>query len=283
MPRTRSGPSIREFLEYYVLVLLAEKSRTTRELIQEIKQRSADNRSYRPGGILWVATAEMSKIVSALCERSLLELDGPSGKCQITWHGRRVRRQMERQYQPPPETKERAAEKMLALLESAPSDSHVLDVGTGEGFLAFKLVERGFRVLGIDSGSHDYSKDSIQKAQERALAQGEGGSIEFRRADVRASGECDHTFDYVVSSQAMHCMADQRKCLKSVHRLLKPRGKFLCIDFLVGRKGFLAHGWHCFLAISREEWAELLLENGFVDVCMYELDDYLLVEAQKPA
>jgi len=76
-------------------------------------------------------------------------------------------------------------------------------------------------------------------------------------------------------------MQDQVACLQATHRLLKPAGRFLCIDFLVGLRGFLSHGFHCFLAICREEWVELLLENGFCNVRMYEVDDYLLVEAQK--
>jgi len=76
-------------------------------------------------------------------------------------------------------------------------------------------------------------------------------------------------------------MQNQLECLQAIYRLLKPAGRFLCIDFLVGLIGFFAHGWHGFLAISQEEWVELLLEHGFCNVCMYELDDYLLVEAQK--
>lgn len=280
MRRTRSGPSIREFLNYYVLVLLAEGSQTKRQLIQEIKQRSADNRVYRPSGVLWVASAEMDKVLSSLLERGFIEPDSPSDKWKITWHGQRARRQIERANQSESGGKERAAEKVLSLLEGVPSNSYMLDVGTGEGFLAFKLAERGFRVLGIDSGSFDYSKDSIQQAQQQARSQ--GGNVEFRQADIRRLAEPDDTFDYIVSSQAMHCMEDQLECLKAVHSLLKAAGKFLCIDFLVSLKGFFAHGWHCFLAISQEESVELLLECGFGNIRMYEIGDYLLVEAQKP-
>jgi len=279
MRRTRSGPSIREFLRYYVLVLLAEQSRTKRQLVQGIKQRSADNRSYRSSGALWVGSGEMDKVLSELLETGFIQPANPDNKWQITWHGRRVRRQIERDHQLESDGKERTAEKLLSLLADAPPNSYILDVGTGGGFLALKLAQKGFRVLGIDSGSFDYSKDSIQQAQQQAYS--EGGNVEFRQADIGQLAEPDDTFDYVVSSQAMHCMQDQVACLQATHRLLKPGGRFLCIDFLVGLKGFLGHGWHCFLAISREEWVELLLENGFCNVCMYEVDDYLLVEAQK--
>ena len=156
----------------------------------------------------------------------------------------------------------------------------MLDVGTGEGFLALALADAGFRVVGIDSGSFEYSKDSLQKAREEGRRR--AGDIEFRQADIRQLDEPDDRFDYVVSSQAVHCMEDQHECLRAVYRLLKPGGRFLCIDFLVGVDGFLSHGFHCFLAMSREEWVEVLIEQGFVDVRMSELDDYLLIECSKP-
>lgn len=279
MRRTRIGPSIREFVRYYVLLLLAEENRTKRELIEEIRQRSIGNRSYRSSGILWVASAEMENVLSELLDRGFVELDSRRGKWAITWHGRRARRQMERENQSEADTKECAADKMLSLVEDTPCSSYILDVGTGQGYLAFKLAHEGLRVLGIDSCSLGYSKDSIEKAREQA--QPEGGNVEFRQADVRHFDQPDDTFDYIVSSQAMHCMEDQRESLKAIYRLLKAGGRFLCIDYLVGTKGFLAHGFHCFLASSREEWAEMLVEYGFSNIRMYELDDYVLVEAEK--
>ncbi|MCK4323585.1 MAG: class I SAM-dependent methyltransferase [Armatimonadetes bacterium] len=279
MRRTRSGPSIREFLQYYLLVLLSEKAQTKQELVREIKERSADNRLYRPSGVLWVASTEMDNVLSNLQQTGLIELDSANSKWAITWHGRRMRRRIERESQSESDGKERAAEKLIELLEAAPSGSYVLDVGTGGGFLALKLAERGFRVLGIDSGSFDYSKDSIQEAQQQVASQ--GGNVEFRQADIRKLAEPDNSFDYVVSSQAIHCMEAPRECLQAIHRLLKPGGRFLCTDFLVGLRGFLAHGFHCFLAISCEEWVELLVDVGFGNIRMYEMDDYLLIESQK--
>ena len=157
----------------------------------------------------------------------------------------------------------------------------MLDVGTGEGFLARKLARRGFRVLGIDSGAFDYSKGSIQKARQGVGS--DNGRLEFRRADVTELPRPRPGFDYVVSSQAVHCMKDPPKCLEAIYHLLKPGGRFLVLDFLVGREGFFAHGFHCFLAISREEWAELLPAIGFDDIHMYKVKSYLVLDARKPS
>jgi len=276
MRRTRSGPSIREFLRYYLLVLLAEKPQTKQELIRRIKERSADNRSYRSRGVLWPASSEMDRVLDELAADKLIELRRGGQRWQITASGKKAITRYEEQEQESG-GKEKAAEKLIELLGSASRETYVLDVGTGQGFLALKLAERGFRVLGIDSGSFDYSQYSIQEAQQQVASQ--GGNVEFRQADIRELGEPDNSFDYVVSSQAVHCIENQQECLQVIHRLLKPGGRFLCIDFLVGLQGFLKHGFHCFLAISREEWVELLVEVGFSNIRMYEMGDYLLVES----
>jgi len=220
----------------------------------------------------------MDRVLDELAAEKFIRLAHDGRRRQITASGKKAIARYEEQKQES-EGKERAAEKLIELLEPASPDACVLDVGTGEGFLALKLAERGFRVLGIDSGSFDYSKDSIQEAQQQAASQ--GGNVEFRQADIRWLAEPDNSFDYVVSSQAVHCMENQRECLQAIHRLLKPGGRFLCIDCLVGLRGFLSHGFHGFLAISREEWVELLLDVGFGNIRMYEMDDYVLIESEK--
>ncbi len=278
MRRTRSGPSIREFLKYYLLVLLAEKAQTKQELVQQIKQRSADNRTYRTTGVVWPASSEMDRVLDGLAEDGLVRPPKRGYKWRITDSGKQTLAERGKQ-QEETDGKERAAEKLVELLETAPANACVLDVGTGAGFLALKLAERGFRVVGIDSGSFDYSKDSLGEAREEATRR--GGDVEFRQIDIATLAESHERFDYVVSSQAVHCMDDQPACLEAIHTLLKPGGRFLCVDFLVGSEGFIRHGFHCFLAFSREEWVERLIECGFVNIRMHEMCDYVLVECEK--
>jgi ubiquinone/menaquinone biosynthesis C-methylase UbiE len=280
MASARCGPSIREFLTYYVLVLLAAKRRTMPELVEEIDARSAENRAYRRNGALQVGTREMEGTIYTLADRGWVRLRPRGASWDITSAGRRARREMEQTFRGGSDSKRQAASKLIALLKEAPRGSYVLDVGTGEGFLARRLARRGFRVLGIDSGAFDYSKDSIEKAR---LGMGSGnGRLELRRADVTELPRPRRGFDYIVSSQAVHCMKNQRKCLEAIHRLLKPGGRFLSLDFLVGLEGFFAHDFHCFLAMSREEWGEILPAIGFDDIHMYKVRNYLVVDARRP-
>ena len=279
MTRTRCGPSIREFLTYYVLVVLTAKRLTMPELVGEIEARSAENRSFRSNAALRVNSSEMEGVIYNLAARGWARLRPPGARWGVTSAGRRARREMEQTFLAGSHSKQRAASQLVARLKAAPRSSYVLDVGTGEGFLARRLAKRGFRVLGIDSGAFDYSKNSIAKAQQKAGS--ESARLEFRRADVtRLPCPC-RGFDYVVSSQAVHCMKNQRKCLWAIQRLLKPGGRFLSLDFLVGLEGFLAHGFHCFLAISREEWAQILPAMGFDDIHTQKVRDYLIVDARK--
>ena len=185
-----------------------------------------------------------------------------------------------------PGGKQRGARKLLSLVGTPKRPGWALDVGTGEGFLAFKLARRGFRVLGVDSGEFDYSKESIQRARQRTRRS--GGRVAFCQADISRvpEGVCGRRpprrFALVTASQSIHCMRDQGRCLSTIFRLLRAGGRFLALDFSVGVKGFLEHGFHCFLAPTRGEWVELVSSVGFCDLSFHDAGDYLVVEARKP-
>jgi len=281
--KARSGQSIREFLEYYLLVLLSRKRRTRQELLEEIKRRSEENRTYRRNGVLRIERTEMDNALRRLADRKLINYS-PKDKSWggVTLAGDRERKRIEQQCKDIPDSKERAADKLVSLVSSSGREAYVLDVGTGEGYMAFKVAAKGFKVLGVDSGRFDYSKDSIEKARESTVS-AMSRHVEFRRADVTELRGMDGAFDFVVASQAVHCMSNQVRCLQAIYQLLKPSGQFISADLSVGVKGFLKHGFHCFLAISRQEWERLLPKCGFEPPRIHDLDDFIIVQAQKPA
>jgi SAM-dependent methyltransferase len=133
--------------------------------------------------------------------------------------------------------------------------------------------------MGIDSSDYYYSTDCIRKAVEKLDNQSD---IEFRVADVRNLSKMKDTFDYVVSSQAVHCMRDQGGCIEAIYSLLKGGGKFICSDLSIGLLGFLHHGFHSFLALSREEWFEMLKKCGYINVKVHDVKDFCVAEGQKP-
>ena len=276
-PKARTGPSIREFLRYYVLVLLRSKQLTSRCIIGKIKRESACNRDYRASGQLLVGKEDLSRVLEQLKKKNLASTAGANWR--LTRQGRGKLRIYKRQQGQCPDGKERAAQLLLKWMDRCQPGQRVLDVGTGEGYLAFKVADKGCCAVGIDSGSFNYSKDSVRKARQKA--EGRGGQVEFLRTSVTSIRGRNESFDYVITSQAIHCMKDQHRCVKAIYRLLKPGGSFLCMDFAVGLKGFLQHGWHAFLGISKEEWKVLLGQCGFEEPRFRRVCDYLVVMARK--
>ena len=124
-------------------------------------------------------------------------------------------------------------------------------------------------------------EDAIQKAKEK-IDRSKGYDIEFMVADVRELKSFQNRFDYVVSNQAVHCMKDQEGCIEAIYSLLKQGGKFVCSDISVGLLGFLHHGFHSFLAISKEEWLRILPKYGYINVRVHDIKDFCVAEGQKP-
>ncbi|MCK4374958.1 MAG: class I SAM-dependent methyltransferase, partial [Candidatus Brocadiae bacterium] len=178
--KPREGPRIREFLRYYVLALLRKRPMSAKNVRRTIKRQSRANRDFRPSGPLLVGTRDLRLVLQQLRRQGLIEQS--EDKWRLTARGQDRLSGYEKQRETGPNGKEKAARKVLKLMGGPGPAETVLDVGTGEGFLAFKLAERGYRVLGIDSGSFDYSKDSIRSAVEKA--QSYAGEVEFRQASV---------------------------------------------------------------------------------------------------
>lgn len=276
----RTGAGIRQFLHYYALVILDKGPSSAPEIVDTIHTDSAGNRTYRRTGALRVAQREVEEVLRRLAASKLVARARSDRTFRITNRGRTALAEAEEAKQQAPKSKDAAVQRLLALLGLGAEDKYVLDVGTGEGYLALKVAQRGFKVLGIDCCDLDYSKHSIQKAREKAE---QTPNVEFRVADVRSLRGLNGAFDFVVASQAVHCLKAQRTCIRAIRKLLKPGGQFLASDFAIGRLGFFAHGFHVFLAISREEWLEILPNCGFVDVAIHDVDDYCVVQARRPA
>ena len=281
LSESRAGDGIREFLEYYIMVVLNEGASSKEKIAEVIQERSSDNVNYRTGSALRVADEEVESAVAVLMEQNRIKKCDDEGAFELTDAGKKALEEANALKEKTSGSKGKAIEKLISLLDPCPPEKYILDVGTGEGYLAFNLADVGYKVLGIDSTNFGYSKESIQKANEKIDPE-KGYDIEFRVADVKELADMENTFDYVVSSQAVHCMKDQCGCLKAIYHLLKPGGKFISADLLIGIIGFFAHGFHCFLALSKEEWEQVILECGYTNLKIHEVNDFCIVEAQKP-
>lgn len=100
-----------------------------------------------------------------------------------------------------------------------PPPARVLDIGCGGGRTTAPLRDRGYQVTAID-----FSESLLKVAQQRAAG------ADFARMDARHLAFPDHTFDAVLFSfNGLDCifpLAERRRTLAGLHRVLKPGGIF---------------------------------------------------------
>lgn len=105
----------------------------------------------------------------------------------------------------------------------------VLDIGCGTGALAIeakRAVGGSGRVAGVDA-----SEQMLARA--RRKAQGRGLDVLFEHGRAQSLPFPDASFDAVVSTTVLHCIASESRglALAEARRVLKPGGRLLTIDF----------------------------------------------------
>ena len=84
-------------------------------------------------------------------------------------------------------------------------------------------------------------------------------------------------------STAMNKLQTKHPDMQEILRVLKPGGKLVCIDYLVGLASYFAHGLIVFAAPSLEDWPVLLDRCGYTHIRFHPVDDLLVVQAEKRA
>jgi SAM-dependent methyltransferase len=104
----------------------------------------------------------------------------------------------------------------LAVFGVGLTGQHILDLGTGVGFLALRFAQQGCDVTGVD-----IAEGQILEARNRA--QSLGLATEFRIAPAEDTGLGAASFDAITASQSW-LYFDNDRTIKEVKRLLKPDG-----------------------------------------------------------
>ena len=99
-----------------------------------------------------------------------------------------------------------------------PKDGRVLDVGTGTGWAARRLAERGVRVTGVD-----FAPDMLAAAKEIASAR--EFDITFDLGDAEALPYPDASFDAVMSSFGIMFAQRPEDAAAEIARVCKPGGR----------------------------------------------------------
>ncbi len=111
-------------------------------------------------------------------------------------------------------------------------NSRILDMAGGTGDIAFKIKERS-----IAQGKNpeivvcDINKDMLEICQNRAVDKNYLDNFQILVADAEDLPFEDNSFDYYTISFGIRNMLCIERTLEEAYRVLKPGGKFLCLEF----------------------------------------------------
>ncbi len=108
-----------------------------------------------------------------------------------------------------------------ALLRIIGAHRRVLDVGAGNGWLAFQLAQRGHSVAAVDVNDDDF--DGLGARRNYPLA------LNVYRADFSAL-PCAANFDCVVFNASLHYARDLAPVIAEALRVLAPDGMLVVMD-----------------------------------------------------
>lgn len=115
---------------------------------------------------------------------------------------------------------------LMGMIDALPDDASILDLGTGNGYLAFPIAQLypNTHVTGLD-----IADTAISRNQELAAAKGLR-HLHFDTYDGLRFPYASNTFDLVVTRHALHHFPLLDDTLDALYTLLKPGGRVLVAD-----------------------------------------------------
>ena len=149
----------------------------------------------------------------------------------------------------------------------ADKDSHILDIGCGNGFLIYKLYKKNkSRLCGIDI-SEDMIRTTI-KHNKKAVKSG---------AVTLSVGNCcnlpfeNSTFDTVTTINTIYFWDDTLTGLSEIHRVLKENGVFYNAVYSKEWLGKLSYTRKGFKLFEKSDYIKLGKRAGFSSVAIKEI------------
>jgi len=103
----------------------------------------------------------------------------------------------------------------------------LIDVGGGTGDIAFKFLNSG--------GGHvtvcDINQEMLNVGQDRAINKGLLAGIDWINGDAEKLPMLGNTFDAYTTAFCIRNVTNIESALSEAHRVLKPGGHFLCLEF----------------------------------------------------
>ncbi|MDP5276010.1 class I SAM-dependent methyltransferase [Chengkuizengella axinellae] len=108
------------------------------------------------------------------------------------------------------------------LKKHMPENSYIADIGCGDGYGSYKLLNENYRVVGMD-----ISREMIKIASKRS----EGDQLTFLQADAAKLPFEENTFDGIMSINCIEWTKKPRETLLEFQRVLRPNA-YMCLGLL---------------------------------------------------
>ena len=111
-------------------------------------------------------------------------------------------------------------------------DSKILDVACGTGDISFRIHKKASSLrITPNITSTDVNQGMLDIAEKRAVDKNILHGIKFVNANAEDLPFEDNAFDYYTISFGIRNVTNIDKALAEARRVLKPGGKFLCLEF----------------------------------------------------
>ncbi|MGI4753499.1 MAG: bifunctional demethylmenaquinone methyltransferase/2-methoxy-6-polyprenyl-1,4-benzoquinol methylase UbiE [Janthinobacterium lividum] len=111
-------------------------------------------------------------------------------------------------------------------------NSNILDVASGSGDIALKLAKKAKdRGSNISLTLSDINEEMLKQAKKKSIDLNLFQNLKFTVASAEELPFPDNSFDYYTIAFGIRNVPDINKALKEAYRVLKPMGKFVCLEF----------------------------------------------------
>ena len=109
---------------------------------------------------------------------------------------------------------------------------NILDVAGGTGDIAFAIIKKALKAaFNIKAEIADINPQMLKFGQNRAIDNNMFSFLTFTEADGENLPYNDNNFDYYTIAFGIRNFTNIEKGLKEAYRILKPNGKFICLEF----------------------------------------------------
>lgn len=119
-------------------------------------------------------------------------------------------------------------DKFCSMIE--PESTNILDVAGGTGDIAIRALTNS-TIKNRHVTICDLNLDMISIAKDKAMDKGIFSGISYINGDAENLPFADESFDCYTIAFGIRNVTDIKKALQESYRVLKPNGKFLCLEF----------------------------------------------------